>query len=173
MKKERKVELAERLRERLQEAKMVIVSEYAGLTVNQTESIRNSVKEKGYTFNVIKNNIVKKAVEGTEWEVLTERLTGPNAFALCFDDPAELAKLLVEKSKEFKKLKVKLGCLDGKILEEKDVVALSKLPPREVLLAQLLGTMKAPVSGFVNVLAANIRQLLYALKAIEEKKKGN
>ncbi len=173
MKRERKVELAERLRERLQEAKLMVVAEYSGLTVDQMESIRNAVKEKGYTFNVIKNNIVKKAVKDTEWEVLTDRLTGPNVFALCFDDPAGLAKILVDKAKEFDKLKIKFGCLGGKIIEKDDIVALSKLPPREVLLAQVLGTMKAPISGFVNVLAANIRQLLYVLKAIEEKKKGN
>ncbi len=174
MKRERKIELAERLAEQLKEAKMVIASEYVGLTVAEMESIRNTLKEQGFTFNVIKNNIVKKAIVGTEWEVLTEHLRGPNAFAICFDDPAALAKALVDKAKEFKKLKVKFGCMDGRVFDAKDIIALSKLPPREVLLAQLLGTMKAPISGFVNVLAANIRQLLYVLKAIEEKKKeGN
>ncbi len=170
MKRERKVELAKRLAEQLQEAKMLIAAEYVGLTVAEMESIRNAVKEHGFTFNVIKNNIVKKAIEGSQWEVMSEKLVGPNAFALCFDDPAALAKILFDKAKEHKKLKIKFGCLEGKLLDAKDVEALSKLPPKEVLMAQLLGTMKAPISGFVNVLAANIRQLLYVLKAIEEKK---
>ncbi|WP_025270590.1 50S ribosomal protein L10 [Hippea sp. KM1] len=173
MKKERKVELAKRLAEQLQEAKIVIVAGYSGLTVAEMESIRNDIKKAGCTFNVIKNNIVKKAIEGSDWDVMKEQLRGANAFALGFDDPAVLAKILVEKAKEFKKLEVKFGCLGGKLLTAEDVKALSKLPPKEVLLAQVLGTMKAPISGFVNVLAANIRQLLYVLKAIEEKKKEN
>jgi len=174
LKKERKIELAKRLAEQLEEAKLVIAAEYAGLTVAEMESIRNTVKEQGYTFNVIKNRIVKKAIEGSRWEAIADYLTGPNAFALCFDDPVALAKVLVDKSKEFKKLKIKFGCLDGRVIEAKEIETLSKLPSKEVLLAQLLGTMKAPITGFVNVLAANLRQLLYVLKAIEEKKKeGN
>ncbi|AEA34342.1 50S ribosomal protein L10 [Hippea maritima] len=173
MKKERKVELAKRLAEQLQEAKIVIVAGYSGLTVAEMENIRNEIKKAGCTFNVIKNNIVKKAIEGTPWDAMKEQLKGANAFALGFDDPAALAKLLVDKSKEFKKLEVKFGFLGGKLLSAEDIKALSSLPPKEVLLAQVLGTMKAPISGFVNVLAANIRQLLYALKAIEEKKKEN
>ena len=170
MKRERKVELADRLREKLKDAKILIAASYTGLTVAEMESIRNAIKEQGCTFNVIKNNIVKKAVEGTAWESMTEQLKGPNAFALGFDDPAVLAKVMVEKAKEYGKLEIKFGSLEGKLLTADDIKALSKLPPKDVMLAQLLGTMKAPISGFVNVLAANIRQLLYVLKAIEEKK---
>ncbi len=170
MRRERKVELSRRLAEQLQDAVAVIVLGYSGLTVHQMEDIRNTVKESGATFNVIKNSVVAKAVEGSKWETLKEHLTGANAFALSFDDPAVLAKILVAKAKEHEKLTIKLGCLDGRIISGKQIEALSKLPSKEVLLAQLLGTMKAPVSGFVNVLAANLRQLLYVLKAIEEKK---
>jgi len=171
LRRERKVELAQRLREQLEDAKILIAADYQGLTVHQMEDIRNTFKEANCTFNVIKNSVVKKAIESTKWSVLDEQLKGANAFALGFDDPAVVAKIIVEKAKEFEKLDVKFGCLDGKLLTKEDIKALSKLPPKEVLLAQLLGSMKAPISGFVNVLAANIRQLLYVLKAIEEKKK--
>ncbi len=170
LRREKKLELSRKLSEQLENVVAIIILGYTGLTVHQMEDIRNTVKDSGATFNVIKNSVVSKAIEGTKWEPLKEHLTGANAFALSFDDPAVLAKILVAKAKEHEKLKVKLGCLDGKIISAKQIEALSKLPSKEVLIAQLLGTMKAPISGFVNVLAANIRQLLYVLKAIEEKK---
>ena len=172
MRRERKLELSEKLAEQLQDAVAIIVADYTGLTVKEMEDVRNSVKEIGATFNVIKNSVVAKAVDGSQWESLKEHLKGTNAYALSFDDPAALAKVLVAKAKDYKKLKVKVGSLDGSIVDAQQIEALSKLPPKEVLVAQLLGTMKAPVTGFVNVLAGNIRQLMYALKAIEEKK-GN
>jgi len=172
LRRERKLELSEKLAEQLQDAVAIIVTDYTGLTVKEMEDIRNSVKEIGATFNVIKNSVVAKAIDGSQWESLKEHLKGTNAYALSFDDPAALAKVLVAKAKEYNKLKVKVGSLDGSIVDAQQIEALSKLPPKEVLLAQLLGTMKAPVTGFVNVLAGNIRQLMYVLKAIEEKK-GN
>ncbi len=170
LKKERKLELSKRLSEQLEDAIAIMVFSYTGLTVKEMEDIRNSVKEIGASFNVIKNSVVEKAIEGSKWESLKEHLKGANAYALSFDDPAALAKVLVGKAKDYKKLEAKVGSLDGKIIDAKQIVALSKLPSKEVLLAQLLGTLNAPITGFVNVLAGNIRNLMYVLKAIEEKK---
>ena len=170
MKRERKLELSKKLADQLQSTNSVMVLDYTGLTVQEMEEIRNSVKELGATFNVIKNSVVAKAIENSKWEPLKEYLKGTNAYALSFDDAAALAKVLVAKAKIHDKLKVKAGSLDGKVVDSKQIEALSKLPPKEVLVAQLLGTMNAPVTGFVGVLAANIRQLMYVLKAIEEKK---
>ncbi len=172
LRRERKLELSKKFSEQLNDVVCVIVTSYTGLTVQEMEDIRNTVKESGATFNVIKNSVVEKAIEGSKWESLKEHLKGTNAFALSFDDPAVLAKILVAKKKEHKKLEIKCGSLNGQVISAKQIEALSKLPPKEVLLAQLLATMKAPVSGFVNVLAGNIRKLMYVLKAIEEKK-GN
>ncbi len=170
MRRERKLELSEKLSEQLNDVVAIIVADYTGLTVQEMEDVRNTIKESGATFNVIKNSVVEKAIQGGKWESLKEQLKGTNAFALSFDDPAVLAKILVAKAKEHKKLKIKCGSLNGQVISAKQIEALSKLPSKDVLLAQLLATMKAPVSGFVNVLAGNIRKLMYALKAIEEKK---
>ncbi len=172
MKKERKLELSQKLAEQLEGANAILVFDYTGLTVQEMEDVRNSVKEIGATFNVIKNSVVAKAIENSKWESLKEHLKGTNAYALSFDDAAALAKVLVAKAKSYDKLKAKVGSLDGSVVDAKQIEALSKLPPKEVMVAQLLGTMKAPITGFVNVLAGNIRQLMYVLKAIEEKK-GN
>lgn len=173
MKRERKLELSQKLSEQLKDVTSVFVLSYSGLTVHQMEDIRNSVKESDATFNVIKNSVVEKAIEGSEWESLKDYLKGTNAFAFSSEDPAVVAKILVGKAKEHKKLEIKCGSLSGSIIDAKQIEALSKLPPKEILIAQLLGTMKAPISGFVNVLAGNVRKLMYVLKAIEEKKKMN
>ncbi len=164
--------MAEELRERLNGAKAVFGLEYSGLTVQEMESIRNEVKAAGDRFNVVKNRILIKAVEGSKWESIKEVASGPLAYSLSFSDPVALAKILVAKAREFENLKPKFGMLeDGKLLNEQQVRELSRLPSREVLLAQVLSAMNGPVSGFVNVLAANLRNLLYVLKAIEGKKK--
>ncbi len=173
MKKERKLELSQKLSEQLKGVTSVFVLNYSGLTVQQMEDIRNSIKESNATFNVIKNSVVKKAIEGSGWESLRDYLKGTNAFAFSSEDPAVVARVLVGKAKEHKKLKIKYCSLNGHVIDAKQIEALSKLPPKEILVAQLLGTMKAPISGFVNVLAGNIRKLMYALKAIEEKKEMN
>ncbi len=170
MRREKKLELSKRLSEQLQDVVSMIVVDYSGLSVEQMEDIRNAVKESGSTFNVIKNSVVEKAVAGSKWESLKEQLKGPNAFAFSFDDPAVLAKLIVAKEKEHKKLEIKFGSLNGHVIDAKQIAALSKLPSKDVMIAQLLATMQAPVSGFVNVLAGNIRKFMYVLKAIEEKK---
>jgi len=171
LKRERKLELSKKLREQLGSATAVFAVSYSGLNVSDMEDVRNSIKESGGTFNVIKNSVVSKAVEDGELSSLKEYLKGPNAFALSFDEPADLAKLLIAKEKEHKKLEVKFGALGGQIIFREQIESLSKLPSKEVMLAQLLATMNAPVGGFVNVLAGNLRKVLYALKAIEEKKK--
>lgn len=173
LERKRKIELSKKLSEKLKRAKAMFATDYSGLTVGEMESTRNSIKSLNATFNVIKNNVVKKAIEGSEWEKVSDSVVGPNAFAITSEDPVALAKVLVEKAKEHKKLEIKFGVLDGKIIDAKQVKQLSKTPSKEVLLSMLLSTFNAPATGFVNVLAGNVRKLMYTLKAIEEKKKEN
>ncbi len=173
LERKRKIELSQKLSEKLNDSKAMFAADYSGLTVAEMESIRNSVKSFNATFNVIKNNIFKKAIKDSEWEKVSDSVAGPNAFAITSEDPVALAKVLIEKAKEHKKLEIKFGVLDGKIIDANQIEQLSKLPSKEVLLSMLLSTLNAPATGFVNVLAGNIRKLMYALKAIEEKKKEN
>jgi len=171
LKKEQKVELVERLKEMLENAQAVFLVDYSGINVKQFESIREEVKQLGDTINVIKNTLVSKAVENTKWDKIASLLEGPNAFAISYKDPIALAKVLLKAEKNIEKLQLKSAIMnDGSVFNREQIEAISKLPSKEVLLAMLLGLLKAPASGFVNVLAGVLRKPLYALNAIKEKK---
>ncbi len=156
--------------DRLARANAVILTDFSGLKVEQMTDLRQKLKDAGLDYLVVKNTLLKLASQGTEAESLTQDLTGPNGLGFSFDDPVELAKVLVNFAKDNPKLEIKEGVLDGKIISTAEVTALAKLPSREVLLAQLLGVMNGVARNFVSVLAAVPRGLVTALKQIEEQK---
>lgn len=156
--------------ERVSRAKAIILTDYNGLKVEQMTELRQQLTSKNLDLVVIKNRLVKRAVEGTDAEALTDLLTGPNGFGFSYEDPVDLAKVLVDFAKDNPALEIKGGILEGKRLEASTVSSLAKLPPREQLLAMLLGVMNGVPRNLVSVLAATVRGLLNALKAIEEQK---
>jgi large subunit ribosomal protein L10 len=118
----------------------------------------------------VKNTMTKFAVDENNLQALDSYLNGPTSMALSSTDPVAPAKVLVEYSKKYDKLELKIGVVEGKIIDVEGIKALADLPSREVLIAKALGGFNAPISGFVNVLSANIRGLAVALNAIAEKK---
>lgn len=103
-------------------------------------------------------------------EGLLDVLVGPTAIAFCEDDPVAPAKLINDFAGEHKALEIKAGVVEGKVLDVAGVKELAELPPREVLVAKVLGGLNAPISGFANVLNANLKGLVVALNAIAEQK---
>jgi large subunit ribosomal protein L10 len=158
------------LAERLGKAKAVILTDFSGLKVDQMTELRRKFRESGLEYLVVKNTLLRLASQGTNTEVLTQKLAGPNGLGFAYEDPVEMAKVLVEFAKANPKLEIKEGVLEGKPIGAEGVKALAKLPSREVLLAQLLGTMNGVARNFVSVLAAVPRGLVTALKQIEEQK---
>ena len=94
------------------------------------------------------------------------------AIAVAPEDPVAVAKIICEFAKENKELKVKVGVLDGKVIDAEAIKALASLPPKEVLVAKMLGSMNAPITGFVNVLQGTIRNVVYALEAVRKQKES-
>jgi large subunit ribosomal protein L10 len=156
--------------DRMARASAVILTDFSGLKVEQMTELRQKLKDSGLDYLVVKNTLLKLASQGTDSEQLTQDLTGPNGLGFSYDDPVELAKVLVDFAKDNPKLDIKEGVLDGKIISAVEVSALAKLPSREVLLGQLLGVMNGVARNFVSVLAAVPRGLVTALKQIEEQK---
>lgn len=156
--------------QRLTRASAVILTDFSGLKVEQMTDLRQKLRDSGSEYLVVKNTLLKLASKGTETESLVQDLTGPNGLGFSYDDPVELAKVLVDFAKDNPKLEIKEGVLDGKVISTAEVTALAKLPSREVLLAQLLGVMNGVARNFVSVLAAVPRGLVTALKQIEEQK---
>jgi len=171
---EKKARLVEELKDKAARAQMGILADFTGLKVEDLTRLRRQVREAEGELRVAKNTLLRRAATpDTILAPLSGQFTGPNAVALGFGDPVALAKLLVKFAQDKPQFfKIKAAALGGKVLTAAEVEALSKLPGREVLLAQLLGALQGVPQGLVHVLAGVIRNLLNVLTAIREKKGG-
>ncbi|MCR4667552.1 MAG: 50S ribosomal protein L10 [Desulfovibrio sp.] len=151
-------------------ASFACVTDFKGMTVEELTNLRVTIHKAGGEYHVIKNTLGRIAVTDTKHDGLKDKFHENTAVALGFDDPVAVAKSVVEFSKTSQLFGVRCASLDGKLMDKAQVEALSKLPGREQLLAQLLGTFNAVPTNFVSLFANILRGLLYALKAIEEQK---
>ena len=156
--------------ELLKDAKAAVLVDYRGLTVEEDTALRKKLREAGVTYKVLKNTYIKRAVDELNVTGLDEHLNGPTAVAFGMTDPAAPAKILKEFIADKKKMTVKCGIVDKQVIDVKGVEALADLPSREVLIAKMLGSMNAPITGLVSVLGGTVRKLLYALNAVADAK---
>jgi large subunit ribosomal protein L10 len=155
------------------EATFVSLVAFKGLNVPEISVLRHELRGTGTQFRVVKNTLARRAVKGTPLEQLEGHFRGPTAVAITDRDPAQSAKVLAKFAKDNPKLELKIAMLSGKPVSAESIEFLSKLPPREVLLSRLLGTLKAPTSGLVNVLAGVLTKFVRTLYAIQlEKEKS-
>ncbi len=165
-----KAQKVEEIKEKIQKAQSVVLVNYRGLNVAEVTELRDKYRESSVEYKVYKNTMMIRAFEELGFDGITEFLKGPSAVAFSMEDPVSAAKVSAEFSKEHEKLEIKSGLVDGKIITPKEIDDLAKLPPREVLIAQVLGGLNAPIQGLVNVLNGNMRGLAVVLKAIADKK---
>lgn len=169
MKREDKARVIEDLVEKMRGSSVVLV-DFKGINVAQSTQLRARSREVGVDFVVAKNTLAQRAANEAGIEGLEEFFVGPTALAFS-DDPVVSAKLMAEFADEVDAFELKGGLLDGgRVMGSDDVVALSKLPGREQLLAQLLGAIQAPVAGLVTVLNAPLRNLAVVLNQVGEQK---
>ncbi|HAE91271.1 50S ribosomal protein L10 [Tissierella praeacuta] len=159
----------EEIKEKISRAQSVVVVDYRGLNVEQLTELRSRYRKAGVEYKVYKNTMMRFAFKDSGLEEFNEFLKGPNAVAFGYDDPVQVAKITSDFAKENDKLEIKAGIVDGKIIDVNGVKDLANLPPREVLVAQALGGLNAPIQGFANVLQGTIRGLAVVLNAIAEK----
>ncbi len=167
-----KEQIVEQLSGDLKTANSAIFVDYKGLTVEEATELRKQFREAGVDYKVVKNTLTKIALEDLGYNDLVSYMTGPTAVAISQDDPVAPAKILSDFIKKQKKMEFKVGFVDGKLINVDEIKDLAELPPREVLMAKLLGSMNSPISSLVNVLQGNIRNLVYTLNAIKEKKEA-
>lgn len=167
-----KQKIIEEIKEKVNEAQAVVLVDYRGLNVEELTELRSKYREVGVEYKVYKNTMMRFAFKDAGYEDFNEYLTGPNAVAFGFDDPVQAAKITHEFSKEHDKLEIKAGIVDGKVIDIEEVRSLASLPSKEVLIAQTLGGLNAPITGFVNVLQGNIRNLVYALDAVRQQQEA-
>lgn len=170
MQKSEKAVIIEDIRNRANAASLAALTDFKGMTVEELTGLRGRLREAGGEYHVVKNTLARIALTGGKHDVIKDEFHDNIGIALAFEDPVAVAKALSDFAKGSKLFQLRNSSLDGKELSPEDLNALAKLPSKSQLLAQLLGTMNAVPTNFVSVLANVIRGLLYALKAIEEKK---
>jgi large subunit ribosomal protein L10 len=172
--KETKQELVAEVRDKMLRAKAVFAADFRGMNVAQATELRNELRKANVEYKVIKNTLLEIASKGTDNEGITPFLSGPTAVAICYDDPVAAAKVLSKFSKDATTpFTLKAGVLTGKAINVSDIQALADLPSREVLLARMLGSIQAPTSNFVRVLAAVPAGFVRVLDGVRAKKEGH
>jgi large subunit ribosomal protein L10 len=167
--REEKARVIEELAEKLRGGSAVLV-DYQGMDVAQSNDLRRRSRETGVEFVVTKNTLTRRAAAEAGVGDLSEYLVGPTALAFS-EDPVASAKLMAEFADRVESFVLKGGLLEGgRVLDEADVVALSRLPSREQLLAQVVGGISSPLTGLVTVLNNTIQNLVIALNQIAEQK---
>ncbi len=168
-----KAEKIEAVREKIAKAKVAIVTENKGLSVEKITKLRRELQKGQGDYTVVKNTLAKLAIQGTEFEPLAELLVGPVVLALGYEDQVSPAKAIAQFAKEkanTDKIAIKGGCLDGKLLNASEVEDLSKLPSKEELYAKMLGCINSPASGIANSTNAVLRALVYTVDQVRQQK---
>ena len=168
--KEQKVEQVELLTEKLKKTKVAVLTDYRGLTVSQMQDLRSRLRGGNVEYRVVKNTLARRAAEAAGMPALQSELKGPVAIAFGYADLGVPAKLINEFIRATRlKLEVVGGLVEGRVFNRDQIKQLADLPSREVLLAQLLGTLQSPVAQLVGIMQTPVQQLIGVLNAYKEK----
>lgn len=170
MNRDEKSAIVAELNDSFSRAKFTVVADYCGLKVSELQQIRVELRGCDSEIRIAKNTLLKKAVENTGSSLLSDNFSGTTAVIIAYADPVGPAKVVAKFADDHEKFKIRAAFFDGEKLDVEEIVALSKLPTKEVLLGQLLSVMNAVPSGLVRVLSAVPRTFLYGLNAIKDKK---
>lgn len=160
------------VQQKFEKSKSVVLADYRGLNVQEVTELRKRLRKAGVEYKVIKNTLTSRAAKAAKIEGLDQYLSGPTAIAFSYDDPVAPAKILASFAKEFKKLELKGGVLEGRAISSQSVKSLAALPSREALLGQVAGLLQSPMRGLVTVLSGPLRNLAYAVEAVRKQKAG-
>ena len=167
-----KVEVVAEVKTRMEAASASIVSEYRGLTVAEMADLRNALAAVGGDYKIFKNTLVRRAIDGGEYQPLAEYLSGPSALTFVQGDISAVAKALRDFARGNPHLVIKGGLADGSLLSSAELAALADLPPREVLLARLAGALAAPLQQMAGLLQAMPRNMAYGISALIEQRQA-
>ena len=168
--KEQKAEQVELLTEKLKKAKVAVLTDYRGLTVKQMQDLRGKLRTGNVEYRVVKNTLARRAADAAGYKDLESELKGPVAIAFGYDD-LSLPPRLINEFVRTTRLKVEVvgGVVEGRVFNRDQIKQLADLPSREVLLAQLLGTLQSPVAQLVGIMQTPVQQLIGVLNAYKTK----
>ena len=165
-----KQEKIEAMKENFAKAKVAVVTEYRGLTVEEITRLRRALQKENSDYMVTKNTLAKVAIQGTQYEVLADVLKGPVAIAFGFADEVAPAKVLKKFIKESKKGQIIAAAMDGKLLNAKETEVLADLPSKEELYAKMLGCINSPATGIAGAVNAVMSGLVRAMDQVAKQK---
>jgi len=151
---------------KLAAARAIYVTDYQGLTVRSVTDLRRRLRKAGVEYVVVKNTLALRALKAASVAGLDPHVIGPTAFALTSADAAAAAKVLTDFAKEFEKPALKAAIVDGRAVTPEQVKRMAQLPPRDVLLGELAGTLQAPLAGFVGALTGLLSTFVGAVEAL-------
>lgn len=151
---EQKAAAVDALAEKFGRAVSGILVQYQGITVEDDTKLRAAMRAAGVEYTVIKNSLIGRACDKAGFEAMKEHLEGMNAVAISYDDPIAPAKILKEYAEKIETFTLRAGFLDGAVVDEATVKELADIPPKEVLIAKMLGSLQSPISGLAVALQA-------------------
>jgi len=151
---DKKKQIVEEIRSKINDAKSIVLVDYRGLTVEEVTELRRKYTEAGVDYKVYKNTMMRFAFKEEGFEAFNEHLTGPNAIAICKDDPVAAARVTNEFAKDHKNLEFKAGIVEGEIVGLEKIKAIGELPSKEVLLTQLVVALNSPISKLARTIQA-------------------
>ena len=167
-----KTKQVEELRHRLKQAAAAILTDFRGLNVAEISQLRSKLREAGAEYKVVKNTLLERAAESLGIKGLKPFLEGPTAVAFSREDPVSPARALQEYIRQMRKLQVKGGLVEGRVLTANQIKALAEMPAKPQMRARVLGTLQAPMYGLMGVLTGLQRNLVYALDQIRRQKEA-
>jgi large subunit ribosomal protein L10 len=165
-----KIARMESIKESFLANQVVFLTDFTGLSVEEIGDLRSSLREKGAEYKVLKNTLTLLAIKDTDYEGLAPFLVGPVAAAFTSGDAMDIAKELVAYARQNPKLKLKAGYMEGRVLDANAVRGIATLPPREVLLARVVGSIQSPIYSLHSVLSGPYRKLTYVLRSVTDSK---
>lgn len=170
MNRDDKSAIVSQLNDSFSRAKFTVVTDYCGLTVSELQELRIQLRSCDSEIRIAKNTLLKRAVTDTASDILSEDFTGTTAIIMGYDDPVAPAKALAKFAEDHEKLQIRVAALEGEKISSEDLLALSKLPSKEVLLGQFLSVLNSVPTGLVQVLSGVPRTFLYGLQAVKDQK---
>jgi len=164
--------IVEELASRFRSVRSCVLVDFTGTKGNEAKELRSRLRQASADMEVVKNTLAVRAMERLNLKDLASLFDGPTAIAYGGDDPTVVPRVLANWTREHKAMKIRGGLLEGKVASAQDVAAAALIPPRDVLIAQVLGTVIGPLSGFVYVLNSVIQQFLSVVEAIQSSKGG-
>jgi large subunit ribosomal protein L10 len=165
-----KIAEVEAITERMRGAQSMILADFSGLTVAQMTVFRATCREKSVECRVVKNRLARIAADEADLSILKEHLAGPTAIMFGPESQVEPAKIIVDFAKENEAMEIKGGVLDGAFLDAKEIVALSKTPSMDELIAKMMGSINSPAGGIVGTMSAVMGGLARTIDAVAKQK---